>query len=200
MFTGKKRSNISPTFEDALKKAYSRTDLTDDLIYYIYAILYSNQYRQNFAELLKIGFPKIPFPESPSLFINTAKLGRELAELHLLISTNLERPEVKFYGDGNNIVQVIIYDAQRNRLNINETQFFDNIFPPIWEFEIGKIRVIQSWIKRKKGHKLSLNETIEFCKVASSVKMTLDLQDEIDILYQDIINNLLTYVKLGYTP
>lgn len=199
MFSGKKRSNISQFFLDALERTYTRTDLTEELFYYIYAILYSNQYRRSFSELLKIDFPKIPFPKSPSLFNSVVKLGRELADLHLMKSSKLDKPEIKFYGDGDNIVHIIKYDTKFGRLYINEIQFFDNISPQIWEFEVGNNRVVRSWIKRKKDFKLSLNDTIDFCKVASSIKLTLDLQDEIDKFYQDIINDTLTKERLSYT-
>jgi len=40
----------------------------EDIFYYIYAVLFSNTYRQKYQEFLKIDFPKIPFAKSFNLF------------------------------------------------------------------------------------------------------------------------------------
>ena len=55
-----------------------------DVIYYIYAILYSVRYRKVFAGYLDIAFPRIPYPKDVELFQQLAKKGKELCQIHLL--------------------------------------------------------------------------------------------------------------------
>ena len=51
-----------------------------DVIYYIYAILYSVRYRKVFAGYLDIAFPRIPYPKDVEFFQQLAKKGKELCQ------------------------------------------------------------------------------------------------------------------------
>jgi predicted helicase len=50
-----------------------------DILDYVYAVLYSISYRKKFKELLKIDFPKLPYPEKVNEFWEFVKLGRATA-------------------------------------------------------------------------------------------------------------------------
>jgi len=186
-FKSPKHSNLKPEFEEFLQKTYAQSNLTESIFYYIYAILHSTTYRESFPELLKIGFPKIPFPADYELFIQLSILGKELTELHLLKSEGLSKPIVRFQGEGEkgeNKVTNIKYEPEEHFLKMNETQFFDHISPEIWEYEVGKNKVTQRWIKQKIGLTLSLNQSIEFCRIATAIQMTFKIQQKIDELYE----------------
>ena len=64
----------------------------EDFFNYVYAVLHSEQYRQRYAQFLKIEFPRIPPTSILSLFNSLACLGEELVALHLLESEVLDRP------------------------------------------------------------------------------------------------------------
>jgi predicted helicase len=51
----------------------------EQILFYIYAILHSQIYREKFCEFLKIEFPRIPYPTSREQFLALAKLGEELS-------------------------------------------------------------------------------------------------------------------------
>ena len=51
---------------------------------YIYAIFHAPTYRNRYAEILKIDFPRVPLTSDPALFWRLATLGREPVGLHLL--------------------------------------------------------------------------------------------------------------------
>ena len=55
----------------------------DDLFYYIYGILHSEDYRARFANNLMKELPRIPRVASYEQFMAFAKAGRELAKLHV---------------------------------------------------------------------------------------------------------------------
>ncbi|WP_017293812.1 type ISP restriction/modification enzyme [Geminocystis herdmanii] len=193
MYDKRKRiSNLNPQFEQLLEKTYQRENITEEIFYYIYGILYSNIYRDSFAESLKIDYPKIPFTEDVDLFFNMAKLGKELANLHLLKSSKLSKPLVKFKGEGEGKIEKIKYDSKKQVIYINKTQYFDNISDKLWNFEIGKNRVIQQYLKRKTT--LEFADAIEFSRIATAIYETFSLQDDIDKIYPEILTALLTNI------
>jgi len=191
IFVGKKVSNILPSIEKVLGKTYSRSTTPEEIFYYVYAVLFSNVYRQEFSELLKIDYPQIPFPQDYSLFKNTSELGFELINLHLLCSSKLNNPLTRLHGEGNSLVDKIKYLPDDGILKINSNQYFDNIPFVIWDYEVGKNKVVSSYLKRKEGKVLSVQEIIEFCGIVTSLKCTIDLQVVIDEIYTDIIANFI---------
>lgn len=53
------------------------------IFYYVYGILHSPEYRTRFADDLKKSLPRIPIVERIEDFITFAKIGKQLADLHL---------------------------------------------------------------------------------------------------------------------
>ena len=56
---------------------------------------------------------------------------------------------------GDHIIEKIIYtppkDATPGRVWINKTQYFEGIAPNLWIFQIGGYRVLEKWLKDRKG-------------------------------------------------
>ena len=94
--TGEKKPNIKPELFEELKKNYKKEVTPEEIFYYIYSVLYSNTYRTKYAEFLKIDFPRVPFTKDYKLFIQLGKLGKQLADLHLLKSKDLDKTISKF--------------------------------------------------------------------------------------------------------
>ena len=192
LFGASKKSNLKPEFETALEKCYKKKDLTEDIFYYIYAVLYCPKYREAFAEQLQIDYPKVPFTNDYKLFNTISEIGKSLSELHLLTSKELSKPLIKFNGKGNNKVIEIDFKETDKQLFINPTQYFTGINKEMWEWEVGKNKPIQRWIKNAKDKELGLNETIEFGKICSAIKLTFDKQAEVDKQYEIILSKLWT--------
>jgi len=182
-------SNINPKFEELLQNTYNKHNISEEIFYYIYAILFSNTYRKSFPELLKIDYPKIPFTKNFHIFERMSELGKELADLHLFKSEKLNKSQVKFQGEGSGAIEEIEFNQIKKVVNINKTQFFDNISSELWEYEIGKNKVIQQWFKRKE--KIDFEDVIELSKISASIYETFGLQKEIDEIYPEILNELI---------
>lgn len=90
-------------------------------------------------------------------------------------------------GDGNSVVHSTRYEADNQRLYINDSQYFSNVSKAVWEFEVGNNRVIRQLITDEQDKELSLVDITHFCKVADAIKGTFAIQDEIDRIYPDII-------------
>ncbi len=189
LFGANKKSNIHARFEKLLETTYQQKDLTEAIFYYIYAVLYCKKYRENFAEQLQIDYPKVPFTKNFLLFKQVSEFGKNLVELHLLNSKDLSKPIVKFNGKGNNKVNEIT--LKENNLYINETQYFSGISKDIWEWEVGKNKPVQRYIKHYKDKELGLDETMEFCKIGTAVSLTFERQKEVDACYEKILETLI---------
>jgi hypothetical protein len=192
LFGASKKSNLKPEFETALEKCLKKKDLTEEIFFYIYAVLYCPKYREAFAEQLQIDYPKVPFTNDYKLFNTISEIGKSLSELHLLTSKELSKPLIKFNGKGNNKVIEIDFKETDKQLFINPTQYFTGINKEMWEWEVGKNKPIQRWIKNAKDKELGLNETIEFGKICSAIKLTFDKQAEVDKQYEIILSKLWT--------
>jgi predicted helicase len=69
--------------DEALKRfvaAYGDAFTKDDIFFYVYGLLHSEEYRQTYAADLKKMLPRIPLVEDPWPFVEG---GRRLSELHL---------------------------------------------------------------------------------------------------------------------
>lgn len=80
------------------------------------------------TEFLKVDFPRIPYPTSAEEFAELASLGRELRELHLLTSPQLQQPITNFRIAGSNVVERYHRGADGS-VWINDNQYFANVPP-----------------------------------------------------------------------
>lgn len=181
-----KKANLSPLIVENLIKNFNKTPSPEQIFYYIYAVLYSNIYREKYAEFLKIDFPRIPFTKDYKLFAKMPEYGKKLVDLHLLKSEELDKPVAKFQGTGENMVEKLRYDEKENRVYFNQNQYFEGIKKEVWEYQIGGYQVCDKWLKDRKGRRLSLDDIIHYCKIATALYKTIEIQKEIDNLYPEV--------------
>ena len=183
---GARKPNISPGLIKQLTKHFKKTPPPEQIFFYIYAVLYSNTYRTKYAEFLKIDFPRIPFAKDYKLFDKTAEYGQRLVDLHLLKSPELDPPDTKFQGKGDNRVEKLHYD--RSQLFINKDQYFESVEPEVFEYQIGGYQVCEKWLKDRKDRKLSLDDIKHYCNIVTAIKKTIEIQNKIDNIYQKVEN------------
>lgn len=189
---GERKPNIDPGFYKTLNEAYGKELTPEEIFYYIYAVLYSNTYRTKYAEFLKIDFPRVPFTKDYALFGKLAALGEELVNLHLLKSPGLDSPIAKFPVAGDNKVDKPSYN--NGRVYINKTQYFEGVEKDVWEYQVGGYQVCSKWLKDRKGRALTLEDIKHYCKVVTALSKTIEIQAEIDGLYDSVERSL---IELG---
>ena len=178
-------SNISEKIFSALSETYKTKPNPEDIFYYIYAVFYSNTYRVKYAEFLKTDFPRVPFTKDKRLFEKLAEYGKRLADLHLMQSPEIDSPVIKFQGTGDKSVDKIKYDKKAERVYINDDQYFEGLEENIWQYRIGGYQVCDKWLKDRKGRVLSLDDIKHYCKVATAIKHTINIQKNIDEIYDE---------------
>ncbi len=185
--------NISEKIFSALSETYKTKPSPEDIFYYIYAVFYSNTFRTKYAEFLKTDFPRVPFTKDKSLFKKLAEYGKRIADLHLMQSPDLDSPVAKFQGTGDKRVDKIKYDKKNERVYINKDQYFEGIPENVWQYQIGGYQVCNKWLKDRKGKVLSLDDIKHYCKVATAIKHTINIQKSIDEIYNEAEKDLISF-------
>jgi predicted helicase len=149
-----------------------------DVLDYIYAVLHSPAYRTKYKELLKIDFPRIPYPESAEQFYRLAAIGSVLRKLHLMEDVSLSDDKATFPVAGSNEIANLNYE--NGKVFINRSQYFENVPLESWNFYIGGYQPAQKWLKDRKGRSLIFDEIEHYRKIITVLSLTVDLQRQID--------------------
>ena len=195
--------NFKPAFLTALSEALGLPQVVpfnlpegispEEILAYIYAILYSPTYRERYYEFLKYDFPRIPLPQDRDQFRTLAAFGQRLIECHLLkesrsevAPTETRSPTVhRFEGEGDGIVARVRYlDGQ---IWINPTQYFTDVPVEVWEYEVGAYQVCEKWLKDRREEALSRAALQQYRAILVAVAETLQVMAEIDaVLWESV--------------
>ncbi|MBU1626925.1 N-6 DNA methylase [bacterium] len=176
--------NFKIHFYDKLTTYYPEKSTPEEIFYYIYAVLYSNIYRDKYADFLRIDFPKIPFTKDFELFQKMAGYGKRLVDLHLLQSHEIDPPIAKGPVIGTNKVEKILYDEEKQRVYWNDEQYFEIVPKDVWEYRIGGYQVCLKWLKDRKGK--VMDSIRPFCWITTTIYKTIEIQKKIDEIYSDV--------------
>ena len=185
-----KEPNIPQSLFEELSAKYGQTPSPEEILYYIYGVFYSNIYRETYAEFLKVDFPRVPFTANYELFKTMGSLGKELADLHLLKSPLLDPPIAKYQGKGDNdLIEKISYKEDEKRIYINKDKYFEEISAELWNYHIGGYQVLEKYLKDRKGR--IMDDAPRYCRIATALSRTMDIQGKIDEIYPDIEKELI---------
>ncbi len=149
----------------------------EEILAYIYAVLYSPIYRQRYYDFLRYDFPRIPLPQNIDHFRALAALGQRLMDWHLL--KDVQIPAVhRFEGEGDGVVEKARYSD--GRVWINPTQYFTDVSEDVWEYEIGAYQVCEKWLKDRKGKVLRHEDVRQYRAILVAIAETLAVMGEID--------------------
>jgi len=163
-----------------LKKTFG----PEDIFHYIYAVFHSPQYRKRYAEFLKIDFPRVPLPKARPIFRQLCSIGHSLVKLHLLEADVLEDENKwpAFDTKGSDIIEkgypqyVAHADSPRKeKVYINQEQYFEGLAPDVWQFHIGGYQVCEKWLKDRRTRPLSYDDIKHYRKVTVAISETISL-------------------------
>ncbi len=186
-----KTPNIDQKFSNFVEDIYKTKIEPEAMLYYVYAILYSDIYRSKYQEFLKIDFPRIPFTKDFKLFKKVSDLGQALVNLHLMKAVETTKSLSKFQGKNGNKVEKRIYNEKQKRVYINENQYFEGIGPEVWNYYIGGYQVLDKWLKDRKGRILSSEDIKHYCKVVTIISKTIEIQKKVDKLYPEVEQSII---------
>jgi len=97
---------------------------------------------------------------------------------------HLPKLETRYPEAGDNTVDAVRYteptSGVRGRVWINQTQYFDNVPPEVWDYHIGGYQVCQKWLKDRKGRQLSYDDLTHYRGIVAALARTIELQAAID--------------------
>ncbi|EAJ5383644.1 DNA methyltransferase [Campylobacter jejuni] len=175
-----KIENFKESFRTFIDELYKEKFSPQNILGYIYAVLFHKIYREKYLDFLKIDFPKIPFTKDKNTFKNLSKLGLKLVNLHLLkndeLDFNVGEALFKDIKNKNFKIQKIKYNKDVKELFINESLYFNKVSPEIYEFKIGGYAVLDKYLK---SHKEEDIDHKHFTLIIQTLDETLKIQDEI---------------------
>ncbi|WP_441696547.1 type ISP restriction/modification enzyme [Helicobacter pylori] len=187
--------NFTPEFRGFIDKHYNHSFEPLEILGYIYALLYSPNYRKRYEEFLKIDYPKILFTENKDLFRALSLLGIELIGLHVLNQESLNYSFKKLKDDTigesyyievherNPIVSKPFHNEPEKRLYINHSAYFSGVSQEIYDYRIGGYCVLDKYLKSHKNEPCDFDHVTRIIKV---IARTIEIQKTLGFLTSDL--------------
>ncbi|GAA9050743.1 DNA methyltransferase [Helicobacter pylori] len=187
--------NFTPKFRDFIDKHYNHSFEPLEILGYVYALLYSPNYRKRYEDFLKADYPKILFTENKDLFRALSLLGIELIGLHVLnqesLNYSFEKLKDATIGEScyieaherNPIIKKPSHNEPEKRLYTNHSAYFSGVSQEIYDYRIGGYCVLDKYLK---SHK---NEPCDFDHVTNIIKViarTIEIQKTLGFLTSDL--------------
>ncbi len=127
----------------------------------------------------------------------TSALQRSKSQRHILVSetvavrrllTNHSMPNIVTYPvPGKNTVNDITYiepnrETDKGLVRINQSQYFENVPPDIWNYCVGNYCVCQRWLKVREGTTLDRKSIQDYQRLVMLVGETINLMNNVDSL------------------
>jgi len=171
-----RKENITQAFRCFINDSLGSGIGPEDVLNYIYAILYSPTYRRRYADLLRVDFPRIQVVAGRGLFNYLSRLGGELVSLHLMESPRLDnfittlvtpnlpanlanaqpcegfKPSQGFNPETAEFrVEKVSYADETVWLDKAKTTGFRGVPEEVWNFHIGGYQVCEKWLKDRQA-------------------------------------------------
>ena len=78
------------------------------------------------------------------------------------------------------------------RCIFNKGQYFEGVELEVWQYQFGGYQVLDKWLKDRKTRILSIEDIKHYCRVATALSKTIEIQQEIDELYPQVEKNVVT--------
>lgn len=183
---------------DSTLELEADTVLPENILYWLYAIFHSLEYRRRFSTALAQSFPLVLLPSSRVVFDAVATLGAQLVQWHLLehpdatkIVAGSTYPEsaTAFFGTDFSLQKVAekgktLADLSGDvgKVFINASSGFAHVRLATWQHTIGGYQVLHKWLddRRKAGRSLSQDDITHWRRVYAALDATQALMQQVD--------------------
>ena len=149
--------NITAGVLSLLSATYGYAVQAPDLMAYVYGLMASPNYVQQFGLELETPGPRVPLTQDGSLFKTVVDLGRELLWLHTAdnrmalpgqIPGTLPsgRAKIQVSAQSAQYPESFKYDADTDILHVGETGQFGPVSSAVWAFSVSGLHVVDSWL------------------------------------------------------
>ena len=211
--------NIAPGLHRAIQSAIDISIEESEIFDYVAGVTGHSGYIEYFKNELQTPGSRIPITKDKNLWAKAVAYGRYIQWLHTFgesgshpkkykkISDALPaelRPQYdKPVGPKAPLPSTIKYDQNANQLSIGEG-YWSNVSEKVWEYTVGGKKVLKRWLEQrcispKKNINSPLDRIVEeswlpewteeLFEVISILTLLVNLEDEINILFKEIMNN-----------
>ncbi len=173
-----KIENFTQSFRAFIDTKYGQRFAPEVILGYIYAVLFHKDYREKYIDFLKIDFPRIPFVKNKEKFLALSALGSEIIALHLMRgkAESITEPLFANAQNRNEKIEKIAYNAEEQKLYVNESLYFSNVSEEVWGYKIGGYAVCEKYLKSHKGEVL---EHAHFERVITTLHKSIEIEAKI---------------------
>lgn len=148
-----RRDGVSDWILTRAQKAYGkqRKVTKEDIFYYVYGFLHSQDYRRTFSADLKKMLPRIPMVDTAEEFWAFSQAGRDLADLHLNYETVVPYADldIKMTAENYEVVKMKFIDkADKTKIRYNDYITIENIPLKAYEYVVNGKSAIE-WIMER---------------------------------------------------
>ncbi|WP_171973281.1 type ISP restriction/modification enzyme [Helicobacter pylori] len=188
--------NFTPEFRSFIDKHYNHSFEPLEVLGYIYALLYSPNYRKRYEEFLKADYPKILFTNNKDLFRALSLLGIELIGLHVLNKESLNHSFEKLkdatigescYKEAHDcIIKKPLHNEPEQRLYINHSAYFRGVSEEIYHYMIGGYGVLDKYLKSHKNEPCDSGHFDHVSNIIKVIARTIEIQKTLGFLTSDL--------------
>lgn len=181
----------APDDSTGKRKLHGELSLENQIWGAIYAMLHARKYREEFSELLPLGFPRLRFPRSFVEFKKLSEPGLALLNLHLEYQRTVFQAAVSQVAVSQEIAQKVdhaegLSDIRRTEqvpLSIEQRETI-----ACYDNAIGAHYPIKRWLKskRKSDYRITKMEQVELDRLAAMMRRGSDIATLIDQAYSSI--------------
>lgn len=178
-----RHDGISDYIFNEVNEKYNKVVSKEEIFYYVYGILHSNDYRIAFESDLKKCLPRIPIVESYDTFRKFSDAGRKLSIIHL----NYEKVEpyskcnILTYPNANYKVTKMKFGKNKNRsiIEYNDKISITNIPLKVYEYVVNGKSAIE-WVMERYAITTDsksgiINDPNDWCKEIKDEKYIFNL-------------------------
>ena len=70
------------------------------------------------------------------------------------------------------------------------TQYFGPVEQEVWSYRVGGYQVCDKWLKDRRERHLDLDDIRTYCRVVTALKLTIEIQADLDRTYPSVEQSL----------
>lgn len=153
---------------------------------YVYAVLWSESYRNRYIGHLKIDFPRIPKDPGIKLFRDLSDIGQKLISLHTLDFVEPKTSKAVIRGSVDSEIgkvfwldETIFVNKSKSNTNLKSRRI-EKVKSSVWNFHVGGYQVCDKWLKDRKGMFFDEIMAEQLLSIINVIEATQNSVDEID--------------------
>jgi len=175
-----RRPNLAPAVLDELAARYGSSTSPEDVFGFVYAQLWSRAFHERHFDELRQDWPRLLFPDDFERFTAHARLGWQLARIHL----GWERAGSRPWLHGELPVRLALaspfeHDRMESLYLGLEGGYLAPVAREVMAFEVGGYPVVAGWIRRRSGRRLGGEDIEALCRLIAVLEATRHIQHQL---------------------